>query len=328
MWVPGNAQKHSFSKQLLLMGSAFEIIVVVDLSEKIFAEEQINVAIHEIERIERLISSWDQNSQTSLINENAGIKAVTVDQELFDLIERSIKVSKLTYGAFDISYASIDEVWYFDGSMKALPSEESIQKSVVKIDYNNIILDQDKLTVFLKERGMRIGFGAIGKGYAAQKAKELLIENGVEDGVINASGDLVAWGFNADGKSWRVGIADPANNKSILAWIPVNDLAVVTSGNYEKFIEINGVRYSHIIDPRTGWPSRGLKSVTIICPNPELADALATALFVMGGETGLDLIDQLNGIECILVDEENKLIISKNIQLNYSKENVNFKAGK
>ncbi len=176
------------------MGSRFEITVVD--KDSFSANSHIDTAIKEIERIERLISSWDPNSQTSEINKNAGIRAVKVDVELFQLIERAIGISKLTDGAFDISYASMDKIWKFDGSMTEMPSEESIKASVEKVGYQNIILDIENSTVFLKLEGMKIGFGAIGKGYAADKAKALLIKNGVEAGIINASGDMNTWGNN------------------------------------------------------------------------------------------------------------------------------------
>jgi len=159
----------SHKRTLKLMGSRFDITVVTDDSS--LATEYISIAIKEISRIEKLISSWDTNSQTSEINRNAGIKPVKVDKELFDLIQRSLAISKLTDGAFDISYASMDKIWKFDASMKTMPSEEEIKKSVSKVNYQNIIVNEENKTVFLKLKGMKIGFGAIGKGYAADKTK-------------------------------------------------------------------------------------------------------------------------------------------------------------
>ena len=295
------------------MGSRFDITVVAN-SEK-DGNEHIELAINEIERIEKLISSWDNTSQTSLINKNAGIKPVKVDKELFDLIERSISISKLTKGAFDISYASMDNIWKYDGSMTEMPSKEKIYNSIIKVGYQNIILDKKEQTVFLKIKGMKIGFGAIGKGYAADKAKELLVKKGVKNGIINASGDLNAWGKQANGKDWMVAITNPLNKDKAFSWLPINNTAVVTSGNYEKFVSFNGKRYSHIIDPRTGYPSTGIISTTIMTSNAELADAISTSVFVMGVETGLDFINQLKGVDCIIVDEQNKIHTSKNIKL-------------
>lgn len=162
---------------------------------------------------------------------------------------------------------------------------------------------------------MKIGFGAIGKGYAADKAKALLIKKGVIAGIINASGDLTTWGQQPDGKDWMVAITNPLNKEKAFSWLPVKNSAVVTSGNYEKFVKFDNTRYSHIIDPRTGYPSTGIISASIFTKNAELADALATSIFVMGTEVGLDFINQLKGVECVIVDEENKVHTSKNIDL-------------
>ena len=296
------------------MGSRFDITVVASNEKE--GNKYIDSAIFEIARIEKLISSWDVNSETSLINKLSGIQPIKVDKELFDLIERSIAISTLTNGAFDISYASMDRIWKYDGSMREMPSEEKISNSIKKVGYKNIIIDKEAQTVFLKLKGMKIGFGAIGKGYAADKAKALLIEKGAKAGIINASGDLNAWGKQANGKDWMVAITNPLNKNKVFSWLPINDSAIVTSGNYEKFVSFNGIRYSHIIDPRTGYPSTGIISTSIMTSNAELADAISTSVFVMGVETGLDFINQLKGVDCIIIDEQNKIHTSNNIKLN------------
>ena len=311
------SQEIAQRRTLKLMGSRFDITIVS--KDSISANAFIDEAVAEITRIEKLISSWDSNSQTAEINRNAGIKPVKVDLELFQLIERSKQISKITDGAFDISYASIDKVWHFDGSMTRKPTEEEITNSVAKIGYQNIVLDKENQTVFLKLEGMKIGFGALGKGYAADKVRTLLKAKNVSAGIINASGDLTTWGKQPNGTDWMVGITNPLNKNKIFSWFPVVDAAVATSGNYEKFVEFNGVKYSHIIDPRTGYPATGLVSVTIFANSAELSDALATSVFIMGAETGINLINQLNGVECIIVNSENKIFNSKNIQQNTTK---------
>ena len=308
----------AYTRTLKLMGSRFDITVVANNEEE--GNHFIDIAVNEISRIEKLISSWDPNSQTSEVIRNAGLKPVVVDEELFQLIQRCIKISKLTNGAFDISYASMDKVWHFDGSMTEMPSEEAIKNSVLKVGYQNIILDEANHSVFLKLEGMKIGFGAIGKGYAADKAKALLQSKGVESGIVNASGDLDAWGTQPDGKDWMVAIVNPLNKEKVFSWMPVHNSAVVTSGNYEKYVRFNNVLYTHIIDPRTGYPATGILSATIFTKTAELADALATSIFVMGIDTGLDFVNQLNGVECIIVDENNKVITSNNITLKTNKE--------
>lgn len=308
----GSAQQ-SYKRTLKMMGSRFDITVVA--ADSISANGYIDTAIGEIDRIEKLISSWDPKSQTSKINQNAGIQPVTVDPELFDLIDRAIGLSRLTDGAFDISYASMDRIWKFDGSMTEMPTESALRKSVARVGYDNILLDKVNSTVFLKKNGMKIGFGGIGKGYAADKAKQLLKSKGVSSGIINASGDMNTWGVQPDGSEWKVAITNPLNKNKAFALLPLNNGAVVTSGNYEKFVEFGGKRYTHIIDPRTGYPSSGIISVTVFAPSAELADALATSVFVMGREVGLDRINQMPNIECIIIDDKGNITKSNNIEI-------------
>lgn len=311
-----NAQQ-VYHKTLKLMGSRFDITVVAEDEDQ--GSRYIDIAINEIKRIENLISSWDSTSETSKIIQNAGIKPVVVSAELYQLIERSLVISELTQGAFDISYASMDNIWRFDGSMKKMPSEAEIKKSVVKVGCQNIVLNKQKHSVFLKIKGMKIGFGAIGKGYAADQAKKILISKGVKAGIINASGDLNTWGVQPDGEKWKVAITNPFDKNKAFGIFPLINEAVATSGDYEKFVTLNGKRYSHIIDPKTGYPACGIVSVTVFAPKTELADALATSIFVMGIDVGTNLIDQLKNIECIIIDDKGKIFKSKNIEIKNEK---------
>ncbi len=194
-----DAQLVTVHKAMELMGSRFDITVVASSEE--IGSINIDEASAEIKRIEKLISSWDVESETSLINLNAGLKPVKVSDELFSLIERSIQISELSDGAFDISYASLDNIWKFDGSIKEMPSEIEVKNSIAKVGYRNIVLNEVDQTVFLSKKGMKISFGAIGKGYAADKAKELLISKQVVGGIINAAGDLTTWGTKANGQN-------------------------------------------------------------------------------------------------------------------------------
>lgn len=312
--VLGNSQEPKFvtvHRTMKLMGSRFDITVVAQNEE--IGYINIEEAIAEISRIEKLISSWDPDSETSLINKNAGIKPVKVSDELFKLIERAKVVSEITDGAFDISYASMDEVWKFDGSMTHPPTPAEIKRSIARVGYKKIILNSEQGTVFLKDVGMKIGFGGIGKGYAADRTKELLISKQVKAGIINASGDLTTWGTKASGEKWLIGIANPLSKEKIFSWVPVVESSVATSGNYEKFVTFNGTKYSHIIDPRTGYPTSGINSVSIFSKSAELCDALATAVFIMGRDSGLAFIDQLPGTEAIIVDSNNKIFKSSGI---------------
>jgi len=296
------------------MGNRFELSAVSD--DAAWAQQCIDAGIAEIQRIEKLLTTFSDDSQTNEINRNAGIQPVKVDQEVFDLIARSLRISDLTQGAFDISYGSIDKsLWNFDVNMKQLPDRETARRSVRLINYKNILLDAENTTVYLKEKGMRIGFGGIGKGYAAECAKLIMKQFGAESGVVNASGDLTAWGLQPNGQKWTVGIANPDLSNEAFSFMTITDMAVATSGNYEKFVMIDGKKYSHTINPRTGLPVTGIKSVTIITTNAEIADAMATPVTIMGISTGLDLINQMNNIEAVIVDDNNKLYTSNNIHL-------------
>lgn len=297
-----------------LMGNRFEFTLIVD--DVIFGENAIDLAIEEIKRIEELLSTFKENSQTNQINDAAGLAPVRVDLEVLELIERSKKISTITDGAFDISYGSIDKsLWNFDVNMKALPDATVALKSVALIDFQNVIIDRNAQTVMLKNKGMRIGFGGIGKGYAADSARKLLQNMGIESGIVNAAGDLITWGTQIDGTPWTIGIADPDQTSRPFSSLNISNMAIATSGNYEKFILINGLRYSHTIDPKTGLPVTGIKSVSIVCPSAELADALATPVMVIGVKVGLNLINQLHNVACIIVDDHDKIYTSKNINI-------------
>lgn len=300
-------------RKLAMLGSPFEMTVVA--KDTIQANQYIDLAVGEVKRIENLISDWIPTTPISEINRNAGLKEIKVTDELFELLERAIKISKLTNGAFDISYASMDKIWKFDGSMKEMPTSEAIKKSVEKIGYENIILNQSDKTVFLKLPGMKLGLGGIGQGYIADKVKILLQSKGCVSGLVNVSGDINTWGKQPNGNSWTVGIVNPMNKNKIFATFPLDDSAVETSGSYEKYVTFNGIRYSHIIDPRTGYPATGIVSVSVFAKQTEIADALATGIFVLGIDVGLDLVNQLKGIECIIVDDKGKIHSSNGIDI-------------
>jgi FAD:protein FMN transferase len=303
-----------FKKVTRLMGNRFELSAVDQDPDR--AHEIIELGIAEIQRIEKLLTTFSDDSQTQQINRYAGISAVRVDPEVFGLIARANQISELTQGAFDLSYGSIDKsLWNFDLNMKSLPEPEIAKKMVRLINYKNIVLNADRHTVFLKEKGMRIGFGGIGKGYAAEMAKKCMQQHGAKSGVVNASGDLTTWGKQQNGAEWTIGIADPDAKDRPFSYMNISDMAVATSGNYEKFVMIGGKKYSHTIDPKTGLPVTGIKSVTIISPNAELSDALATPVTVLGVKIGLNLINQMKHIACIIIDDRNKIFTSKNITL-------------
>lgn len=300
-------------RTLSMLGSPFEMTVVAkDIPE---ADRYIDMAVAETSRLENLISDWIPTTPISEVNRNAGIKAVKVPQEVFDLVQRANRISELTSGAFDISYASMDKIWKFDGSMTQMPTAEEVKSSVARVGYQNILLDSKNNTIFLKNKGMKLGLGGIGQGFIADKIKAMLIEKGVVAGIVNISGDINTWGKQLDGNQWKVGIKNPLNKDKIFATFPLEDSAVETSGSYEKYVTFNGKRYSHIIDTRTGYPASGIISVSVFAKSTELADALATGIFVLGVDVGLDLVNQLPGVGCIYVEDNGKISASKNIDL-------------
>jgi thiamine biosynthesis lipoprotein len=297
-----------------LMGNHFELSAVGNRED--WALTRIEAGVREIQRIEQLLTTFSEDSETNLINRKAGIAPVTVSGETFELIERCIRLSQITQGAFDISYGSIDKrLWNFDPSMTRLPDEKTAKKMVRLINFKNIVLDRATTSVMLKEKGMRIGFGGIGKGYAAEKAKAAMREMGVQSGVVNASGDLTAWGYQPGGRPWTIGIVDPDVPATVIGILDITDMAVATSGNYEKYALIDGKRYSHTINPRTGLPVTGIKSVTIVCPYAEIADAMATPVMVMGVKAGMHMINQLDHLEAVVIDDDGQVFVSNHINL-------------
>lgn len=302
-------QRH---RAVTLMGSRFDI--TIEAKDSVTAEKYIDESIAEIERIENVISEWRPQTQISEINRNAGIKPVKVDKELIRLTQSGIYFSTLTDGAFDISIVAMDKIWKFDGSMTTMPSPEAIKKSVEKVGYQHIEIDTIASTIYLKKTGMKIGFGSIGKGYAADKARELMESKGVKAGIINASGDLTTWGKQHNGKYWSIGITNPFDNNEYTEVVKLKRFAVTTSGNYEKFVELEGKRYSHIINPKTGMPSTGICSASVFGPSAEIANGFSTSIMVLGVDEGLKLLAKFPDYSCVLITDKGKVIKSKNFR--------------
>lgn len=300
--------------QQLLMGTQFQIVCIAP--NEVLAQKAVDTAVQIIQNIENKISSWKKTSETTNINQMAGIRPVKVSDELFYLINRSLKFSKLSKGAFDISIKPLFSIWDFKSKKPNLPAKILVDSMLQYVDYKNIILNEESKTVFLAKKGMQIDFGGIGKGYAADKVKIILQKMGIENALINASGDLCAWGKDLNQKDWQVAIANPEKGKNAVAWLSIRNQAIATSGNYEKFFMHQGKRYAHILNTHTGYPTTGIKSVSVVSPTAELADAFATTIFVLGKNKGLQLINEIPQVECIIIDDENKTHYSKNIKLN------------
>ncbi len=295
------------------MGSRFDISIVAKDSAS--AEENIDIIIQEIKRIEYLISDWIDTTQVSRINQQAGIMPMRVDREVLELTRRALWLSELTEGAFDISFAAMEKIWRFDGTMDKLPEPGEVQNARKYVGYKNIIIDTVNSTIFLRSKGMKIGFGALGEGYAADRCRELMMGRGIEAGIVNGSGDMSTWGTQPGGEPWNIGITNPFQKNDVYAIVPLLKAAVTTSGSYEKYAEINGKRYAHIINPATGYPATGLTSVTVFGPSAELANGFSTSLMVMGRKAGMKLLKKFPDYSCIMITDKGKLFSSDNLDL-------------
>lgn len=294
------------------MGCAFELIVVHHQEDE--ARHLLDIGLAEIQRIEDLLSEFRSDSLTTTINREAAKAPLRVNREVFELLKRCQQLSAMSQGAFDITVGPLKKLYRFKKEQLTFPSPLDIQQALDRVGYHRIELDDQAQTIRLTQDQMFLSFAAIGKGYAADRVKKLWLDHGLTSGVINASGDLTAFGKNHQGKDWQLSIRHPDHPDVSFLRLPAHHLSLATSGDYEQFFIHNNTRYSHSIHPRTGYPIHGVKSVSVISPSAELSDALATAVFVMGADTGIHLIDQLPGTHCILVDEQNRPHFSKNIQ--------------
>lgn len=292
-----------YRREVRLMGNKFEISVVG--TDPVWAGERINSAIFEINRVEKLLSTFSEDSEVNTINRNAGIKPVKVSAEIFKLIDRSLQISELTYGAFDITYYNDD---------RADQHNDSTVITYTKINYKDVVLDATATTVFLKEKSMRVGFGANSKGYAADRAKYILQLEGVSHGVINAGGDLLTWGLTPDMEPWTVATADPRQKTQPFADLDITNMAVATSVNADRYATITDKKLS-TGKAKNGFTVSEIKSVSILSPTAEFADAMATPVMTIGVNAGIYLINKLNQIGCVIIDDHNRVYPSKGINL-------------
>lgn len=302
-----NAFNHRRSQ--FLMGTLVEISVI-EKDEKL-ATTAVQKAFREIRRLEKLMSIHIPDSEVSKINQAAGKDRVSISKELMTVIQRSLFWSEKTGGAFDITIGPAQEQWNFDAP--SLPSENSIADAIKKIGFRKIQLEEQ--TVFLPEKGMKLNLGAIAKGYAVDKAMDILKENKIQNGLINAGGDLKSIGKRADQLNWGIGLQHPRNSQSLLASFSISEKAVATSGDYQKYFERNGKRYHHILNPKTGYPAAtGSMSATVITKNVMDADALSTAIFVLGPEKGIALLNSISETEGLIINNAGETSLSKNIR--------------
>jgi thiamine biosynthesis lipoprotein len=283
------------------------------------AEEAFAAAYAEIRRIEDLMTDWEHPGQPPSdvvkINAAAGKSAVEVSTETLEVIQASLDMSRKSDGAFDITYAAMRGLWKFDDDMeKRIPPAAEIEKRRQLINYRDVIVDAKKHTVKLRRPGMRLGLGGIAKGYAVDRCAEVLRRHGLHDFMVQAGGDLFVAGKKGPA-NWMVGVRDPRGGpRAIIAKMAIQDHAFSTAGDYERAYVLDGKRYHHIIDPKTGYPATASRGVTIFAPTAFLADALDDAVFILGPERGMALVDSYPGCSAMIVDAKNKVWVSKSLQ--------------
>jgi len=301
----GKLKSHLVTEERVLMGT--QVIIKTWGTHREKMDQAINAAFEEISRLERMMSSFMPTSELSHINQQAGKVPVPVSQELLSLIQRALFFSDLTEGAFDISFASVGKLWDFRSDV--IPTTDAINNQLPFVDFRKIQLDEKESSVFLPFPQMSIALGGIGKGYAMDQAMTVLAEHGIQNAMVMAGGDTLIKGKRG-AEPWRVGLRDPDKKNGILAVLPLEDQAISTSGDYERFFIKNGVRYHHILDTKTGFPAKACRSVTILAQDATTSDALSTSVFVLGPKRGLALIEQLDGVEGIIVEDQGKVHLS------------------
>ena len=278
---------------------------------------KLEKAVAEIRRLERLMTTWRDDSEISKVNEAAGKQPVIVGPETFEVVERSLSVAKRSEGVFDISFEAMRNLWRFDeNKVEEVPSQEAIDKGRALIDYRKIIINKDKRTVFLEQQGMRISLGGIAKGYGVDAAAKVLSAEGLTSFYIQAGGDLYVRGKKPDGSAYRVGVRDPRGKgpSDYFAMLDVTDHAFSTAGDYERSFVKDGKRWHHIIDPRSGYPARASRSVTVWAKDAFTADGVDDAIFILGPEKGLSICEELDDCGAVVVDAKNKVWVSKRLE--------------
>jgi FAD:protein FMN transferase len=295
----------------MAMGSDLEIEVFGP--DQAICDKAVKEAREEIDRLERIMTDWKQESPLMDVNRAAGKKPVEVPPELYFIIERSLKMSELTEGTFDITFAAAGKLWNWRDPNPRVPTPEEVKASLADVGWKGVTLDPKARTVYLSRPGMRIGLGGIGPGYAGDLAMDKIRKLGIRDACVNMSGDVMMIG-KKKGEPWNVGITHPRKKGESIAVLPVSNAAVSTSGDYERYFEKDGKRYCHIIDPRTGYPADLCQSVTIVAPSLAFADGLAKGVFILGPEKGMRLVEKLEGVQALIVAADGTLTMSKGLK--------------
>ena len=271
----------------------------------------LEAVFQEADRIDHLMSTYKDDSEISKINRTAAESAVVVSHELYQLIARSLEISVLTQGAFDITYDSVGQ--HYDFRERQRPDDETVVSELENIDYRYVRLDDQTKSVRFLRHGVRINLGGIAKGYVVERGIDILRTKGVENAIVTAGGDSRLLG-DRRGRPWMVGIRDPRKDGEVAISVPLQDEAISTSGDYERFFDEDGIRYHHIIQPGTGTPANGVHSATVFGPDAVSTDALSTSVFVMGVDKGLRMIAVLPDYESIVIDAEGQVFFSDGLE--------------
>jgi len=288
-------------------------MTVVSRSES-RAEEAMDAAFSELDRIGRLLNFYAEDSELSRINRNAGIAPVKVSAETLAVIAAALRAARETEGGFDVTVGPIVRLWDF--TKKTIPTREQIEEARSLVGYRHVLVDEQASTVFLDTKGMQIDLGGIIKGYAADRAAVVLRQHGIASGIVAVAGDISLFGKQPDGRPWRVGIQHPrpkGEEAALLATLDINDGAISTSGDYQRFFMENGVRYHHLLNPETGFPQDLCRSVTIVAPQAVDTDAFATGIFILGPEKGIATLERL-GMDGVIVDATGEVLMTKGIR--------------
>lgn len=303
-----SARAEWLSNEQSIMGTVVRVELWTD-SHKL-GQAAIVEVMEEMQRIDHLMSTYKEDSEISRINRQAASEPVTISAELLQLLMRSLRMSEITDGAFDITYASAGHLYDFRRKVK--PSADALAAALPAINYRHVVLDRANSSVKFLRSGVRIDLGGIAKGHAVDRAIALLKSRGIEHALVSAGGDSRLIG-DRRGRPWVVGIRDPRQENEVVAVVPLSDAAISTSGDYERYFVADGVRYHHIINPGNGRPVSGVRSVTVVGPDSTTMDALSTSVFVMGIKRGLALVESLPDVEALIVDADGKMHYSSGL---------------
>ncbi|MGL5414051.1 MAG: FAD:protein FMN transferase [Clostridium sp.] len=317
----GEKEENIKSRTELFMGTVINV-KIYDGKEKV-----LDRVFDEIKELEDKASINKEGTEVTNVNENAGIRGVGVSDNIFEIIKEGKKYSKMSEGKYDITIGPLVKLWSIGLPEAKKPKEKELLEVLKKINYENLELKEDKKEVFLKKKGMILDLGSIAKGYTADRIKEILEEEGVKKGIIDLGGNIYAFGEKGENDPWKIGIQNPFSDRGdVVGAIKVKDKSIVTTGIYERFLEENGKKYHHILNPKTGYPyESNIGGVSIISDKSIDGDALSTLVFTLGIDKGIEFIEKLEGVECIFVDKDKNLYLSSGIKDNFELINNDFK---